>query len=68
MWVCKYDFSTECKGEKYISCIDCILDRIKTEIKSLSNANPSYWHDGDMVDREEVLDIINKYKLESEKE
>lgn len=24
-----------------------ILDKIRAEIKSLSNANPSYWHSGD---------------------
>lgn len=43
-----------------------VLDKIIVEIESLSNANPSYWHSGDMVDREEVLEIIDKYKAESE--
>lgn len=43
-----------------------VLDKIRAEIASLSNANPSYWHSGDMVEREEVLDIIDKYKAESE--
>lgn len=43
-----------------------VLDKITVEIESLSNANPSYWHSGDMVDREEVLEIIDKYKAESE--
>ena len=43
-----------------------VLDKIKEEIKALSNANPSYWHSGDMVEREEVFDIIDKYKAESE--
>lgn len=38
-----------------------VLDKITVEIESLSNANPSYWHSGDMVDREEVLEIIDKY-------
>lgn len=38
------------------------LDKIRAEIKSLSNANPSYWHSGDMVDRDDVLDIIDKYR------
>jgi len=43
-----------------------VLDKIKAEIESLSNANPSYWHSGDMVEREDVLQIIDKYKAESE--
>lgn len=43
-----------------------VLDKIRDEIESLQNANPSYWHSGDMVDRDAVFDIINKYKSESE--
>lgn len=43
-----------------------ILDKIKDEIRILPNANPSYWYSGDMVEREEVLNIIEKYKVESE--
>jgi hypothetical protein len=43
-----------------------ILDKIRAEIKALSNANPSYWHSGDMVDRDDVIEIIDKYKAESE--
>ena len=46
--------------------LESILDKIKAEIKALSNANPSYWHSGDMVDRDEVLDIIDKYQKEIE--
>lgn len=38
-----------------------VLDKIRAEIELLSNANPSYWHSGDMVEREEVLDIIDRY-------
>ena len=38
------------------------LEKISAEIESLSNANPSYWYSGDMVEREEVLEIIDKYK------
>lgn len=41
-----------------------LLDKIRAEIKELSNANPSYWHSGDMVDRDDVLEIIDKYKAE----
>lgn len=43
-----------------------ILDKIRAEIKSLSNANPSYWHSGDMVERDDVLEILDKYKAEQE--
>lgn len=39
-----------------------ILDKIRAEIKLLSNANPSYWHSGDMVDRDDVLEIIDNYR------
>ena len=42
------------------------FDKIRAEIKALSNANPSYWHSGDMVDRDDILEIIDKYKEESE--
>ena len=45
-----------------------ILDKIRAEIEALSNANPSYWHSGDMVEREDVLEIIDKYKAESEEQ
>ena len=43
-----------------------LLNKIRAEIKALSNANPSYWHSGDMVERDDVLEIIDKYKTESE--
>lgn len=46
--------------------LDAVLGEIRAEINSLSNANPSYWHSGDMVEREEALDIIDKYRAESE--
>ena len=39
-----------------------ILDKIRAEIRALSNANPSYWHSGDMVERDDVLEILDKYK------
>lgn len=43
-----------------------VLDKIRAEIKALSNANPSYWHSGDMVDRDDVFEILDKYKAEQE--
>ena len=44
--------------------LDAVLGEIRAEINSLSNANPSYWHSGDMVEREEALDIIDKHRAE----
>jgi hypothetical protein len=41
-----------------------MLDKIREEIESLPNANPSYWHTCDVVEREEVLEIIDKYRNE----
>ena len=42
--------------------LEQMFEQIRAEIELLSNANPSYWHSGDMVEREEVLDIIDKYR------
>jgi hypothetical protein len=41
-----------------------LLDKIRAKIKELSNANSSYWHSGDMVDRDDVFQIIDNYKAE----
>ena len=59
MGKCRYDLSEDCHGK---DCLACTLDKIRAEIKALSNANPSYWHSGDMVEREEVFEIIDKYR------
>lgn len=53
------------KANKYDKFINA-LDKIREEIKALSNANPSYWHCGDMVERDEVLDIIDEYRESEE--
>lgn len=53
------DRCRECGREK-------VLDKIRAEINALPNANPSYWHSGDMVDRDDVLEIIDKHNAESE--
>ena len=42
--------------------IEELLNKIRDEIEVLPNANPSYTHSCDVVDREDVLYIINKYK------
>ena len=48
----------ELKNKKHTNVV---LEKIKEEIGALSNANPSYTHTCDVVDREDVLDIIDKY-------
>ena len=48
-----------CERLKRIVINGTPLDSVKAEIEALSNANPSYWHSGDMVEREEVLEIID---------
>ena len=49
-------------NERVREAVNAVLEQIRAEIELLSNANPSYWHSGDMVEREEVLDIIDKYR------
>lgn len=72
MWLCKRDLSKECEG-KYRDCTDCVLDKIRAEIKALSPEPTAY----DVVDGNpikdavwetlaDVLKIIDKYKAESE--
>ena len=56
------DFERLCKALDNES----VLDKIKGEIEKMPNRNPSYTHTCDVVDREEVLNIIDKYKAESE--
>ena len=60
MYVCTRDLSQECKGG-YKDCTDCVLDKIRAEIMSLTN--------GDTPERiwnVDVLEILDKYKAESE--
>ncbi len=46
---------------------ESVLDKIRAGLKELPNANSSYWHGGDMVNRNDVLEIIDRY-AESEGE
>lgn len=46
---------------------ESVLDKMRTEVKALPNANPSYSGYIDVVDREDVLEIIDKYKADKEK-
>lgn len=60
MYVCQRDLSQECKGV-YRDCTDCVLDKIRAEIMSLTN--------GDTPERiwnVDALEILDKYKAESE--
>ena len=45
---------------------ESVFDKMTSEIESLPDLNPSYWHHCYLLDRNEVLDIIDKYKKESE--
>ena len=42
--------------------VNDVLDKIRAEIEALPNTNPSYIHTCDVVDRVDVLDIIDNYK------
>lgn len=65
MWLCKRDLSKECEG-KYRDCTDCVLDKIRAEINALEEGTTSYHNDRPWIFKDEVLQIINKYKAESE--
>ena len=42
------------------------LQEIRQEIEQMRNANPSYWNTCDVVDRTELLEIIDKHIKEIE--
>lgn len=55
------------KADKYDKLIK-VLDKIRTEILKLDDINPDYPMDRTIhISRNEVLQIIDKYKTESEK-
>lgn len=66
MWLCKRDLSKKCKGN-YKDCTDCVLDKIRAEIEQ--NAYPIVHgvnnHEKGMT-LYGILQIIDKYKVESE--
>lgn len=56
---------TNDEGEEFIKaleqepCEDCVSRKaVINEIKSMSNVNPSYWNECDVVDREDLIDSI----------
>ena len=65
------DSCRECgaKYGKYIKALkqEPVLDKIKAEIMKLDDINPDYPMDRTIhISRNEVIEIINKYKTESE--
>lgn len=48
--------------------LEKVLGDIKAEIRKMPNRNPSYSHTCDVVDREDVLDIIDSHINGKEKE
>lgn len=69
MYVCKRDLSQECKGS-YRDCTDCVLDKIRSEIDDLEVYYDNDYFCGNkdaMYKRNEVLQIIDKYKTEVRK-
>ena len=70
MWLCKRDLSKECKGD-YKDCLDCVLEKIRAEITEYAIPDFEYHGCGGsqkIVELEDVLEIIDKYKAESEDE
>ena len=68
MCFCWRDLSKECKGD-YKDCTDCVLDKIRAEILKLDDINPDYPMDMTIhISRNEVLEIIDKYKTGSKVE
>ena len=64
---CIYDLSEDCNNT---DCLDCVLDKIRAEIvkKHLSVIEKNDFDNGRTYGYEEVLEIIDKYKAESEDE
>lgn len=56
---CIYDLSEDCNNT---DCLACVLDKISAEIEEAQT------YDGIYIDRAYVLEIIDKYKAESEGE
>ena len=50
--------------KKYDESKTDLLNKIRAEIEELSD--DKYWYSDGMIDRDEVLEILDKYKSESE--
>ena len=64
MWICKRDLSKECDGN-YKDCTNCVLDNILNELMKLQTYKMFEEEDTVYVVREDISQIINKYKLGS---
>ena len=52
------DYAKEAKKRKQL---EQVLQEIRQEIEQMQNANPSYWNTCDVVDRAELLEIIDEH-------
>lgn len=72
MSLCRYDTSKSCEnhGTSSRTCVDCILNKILTEVQALEYLDIEDGSDGydEYIEKYEVLKIINKYRKESSKE
>lgn len=61
---CRYDLSEDCHNK---DCLDCVLDKIRSEIEELKPNNPNFkGYFEQNVALNKVLEVIDKYKSESE--
>ena len=58
---CRYDLSEDCNNT---DCLDCVLDKIRAEINTMPCAITSMREV--YVNRDKVINILDKYKAESE--
>jgi len=65
MWLCKRDLSKECDG-KYKDCVDCVLDKIRADIEQTAKDYDKFADYRRVRGLWIALDIIDKYKGESE--
>lgn len=67
MWLCKRNLSKECEG-KYRDCTDCVLHKLRAEIERLRLHKAQFITSDNKVciDSQEVLNILDKYRVESE--
>lgn len=64
--MCYRNTSMECRGDRYKTCADCILDQMRKEVEALPKTYPFINHFDMYVKVSDVEKIIDKYKAESE--
>ena len=68
---CRYDLSEDCRNK---DCVRCVLDKLRAEIENLNVWGMRYNPDTDkdrkpqivQKVKEHVIEIVDKYKAESE--